>query len=383
MKARPTITLAGAALVLLGSASAAAQSADGAQRPPAEVTFVQVTPQSPSVSYERLGVVEASRIAEVRSRVRGYLAKRLFHEGDLVTEGQVLFQVEKDMFEVAVQAREADLQDAMARLDLAKREFERKKALRETGAASQEDLDRAEVERDRAQAVVAGAEADLREARLELSYTEIVAPTSGIISPAIRDVGDLVDESSNSHLATITRVSPIYVTYGISEADYLAMADAGNLRLDDGVTFKLILQNGREFGEAGKLNYKSSEFEASTGMLRVRIEFPNAEGLLRPNQFVKLIEDHGARDGVISVPARSVLQSPAGPAVFVIDDADTLQFRPVKVGDWREGSWEIESGLAAGERVMVDGLLKSAPGTPVRPIAYVSANNTATTTTVD
>ncbi len=352
----------------------AVEAPPAAQAPPAPgVTFVTVTPHDLPEQYERLGVVEPSRTADVRARVEGFLAERLFEEGEHVEAGQVLYRIERDTYEATERIRKAELEDARARLDLARREYDRAVNLGRTGAIAQERLDQTEIERERANAAVERAEASLQEARLDLGYTEVVAPISGVVGKAVHDQGDLVDDSSNSLLTTITCISPIYVSYGISEVDYLQLRKGGEFKFSDNVRFTVMLKNGETFDEPGKLNYQAAEFEPSTGMLRVRIEYPNAQRVLRPNQFVKIIEDHGLQTEVLTVPKQSVIQSPAGAAVFVIDENDTLQFRPVKVGPWRNDQWVIASGLQPGERVMVEGLLKSRPGAPVNPSPYVSS----------
>ncbi len=373
--------LIGAAVIAAGAfyytqhnaadASEAEAAAQPAPPPPAPgVTYIEVATSDLPRRYDRLGVVEASRQAEVHARVRGYLAERLFVEGQQVEAGDLLYRIEKDTFQSEVLVQEAELADARGRMELAKRELKRTKDLSDTGAIAQEQLDEAEIELDRAQAAVAKAEASLQEAKLDLGFTEIVAPVSGIVGKAVRDDGDLVDDNSNSLLTTITRISPIYVTYGVSEADHLELHQSGDDQPGHEVEYSLILSNGETFDELGKLNYQSPNYEPSTGMMRIRIEFANEGGVLRPNQFVKLIEDHGIRKDVVTVPKKSIIQSPAGPAVFVIDENDVLQFRPVNAGKWRGDDWVVASGLAAGERVMVEGLMKSRPGSPVNPSPY-------------
>ncbi len=353
-----------AGVVLAGAGTVRGQGPGRGGAVPVEFVTVQST--RASVTAERVGVVRASRVADVYPRVTGFLAQRPFVEGQKVELGDVLFQIEPDVFEVEAQARRAEMMDAEARLELARTTLGRLQALRKSETVPQDSVDQAQAEALRAEAMVAKMQADLRAAELDLGYTRIVAPVSGTVGIALKDVGDLVDTGTNNHLTTITRTQPIYVTYGISEREFVEVGGARSYLPSSELSFSLVLANGERLDETGRLNYVSSDFAPDTGMLTIRIEFPNTRELLKPNQFVRIIEERGTTT-YLSVPKPAVMQNPAGATVFVINEENIVESRPVTLGDWAGDDWIVLSGLAEGDRVIVEGFMKAHPGTVVSP----------------
>ncbi len=349
-----------------------------ANMPPPEVTFVTVEPKTIDVEYEHLALAEPSRTTEVRARVRGFLSSRTFDEGATVKAGDVLFEINSDEFRANVEIAKAQVAQAEAQLRLAEKELDRLKRIRESaaGAVSQGDVDRAEAQVDVAKAGVVLMEAGLAKAKLDLSYTTVHAPANGVIWKALKDDGALVDSGENSLLTRITQLDPIYVSFSVSEREYVAwrrgVASGRYVMPDEKGDFQAMLSDGTVVLEGGKINFAEPAFDERTGTTRIRIEFPNPDLKLRPGQFVRVRALGVTRPNVTSVPQRSVLQSPAGSSVFVIDEKNTVQFRPVKVGAWNGTEWNIEDGLAPGERVLVDGFMKAPPGTVVTPVPYIA-----------
>lgn len=409
---RQFLVASGIGLMMAGAVSAAVAQGPGgpgAAPPPPEVTYVTTAVESVPITSEFVGVTEASRHVEVRARVKGFLEKRLFTEGAVVKEGDLLYTIDARQFaadvkiaearldqgKAGVSASQAKLAEARATLEWSTREHDRYVGLRSTGAVSQGDLDRARKELDTAKAAEASAvadvtqaeaslrlaEAELDNAKLELSYTEIRAALTGVIGKTAKEPGSLVDDGDSGKLAEITQLSPIYVSVNISEPQYLAWKakdQSGEIILKAGnkESVQVILQNGTVFPETGSIIYESPAFDTTTGTFEVRGEFANKDNILRPGQFVKAHVLGWERPGTISVPQRSVNQMSSGPYVYVIDAENKITFRPVKIGQWTGSNWVIESGLQPGEKVLVEGFMKVRPGVVVDPKPYEVAPTT-------
>jgi membrane fusion protein, multidrug efflux system len=339
--------------------------------PPAEVNAMTVAPATLPVSFEYVGQTAGSREVEVRARVTGILQARNFAEGAVVQKGQSMFTIDPAPYEAAVARAEADVGAADARLEQAKRNAARLKPLLAEKAVSQKDLDDAVSAEQIGAADVKAAQARLTEARLNLSYTRVEAPVTGVSGRAQRSDGSLVS-GPDVLLTTVTQVDPIWVSFGIPDNEAARLQrdiDAGRVKLPTGgFEVKLKLADGSLYGKSGRLNFSDVRVSASTGTREARAELPNTPGAsLRPGQFVRVVLMGASIPNAVTVSQRAVLESPqGGKFVYVIDDKGTAQPRPVEVGQWSGEQWIITSGLKAGEKVITDGLMKIGPGAPVK-----------------
>ena len=370
--------VAALASALLASACNQSGSQSGGTPPP-EVVVVEVTPRTLPVSYEYVGQSRGSRDVEVRARVTGILLKRNFREGAAVTRGQSLFTIDPEPFRISMQRSQAELAAAEARLDQAQRNAARLKPLVESRAAPQKDFDDAISAQQIADADVKLARARLAETRLNLEYTRVEAPLTGVTSRAAQSEGALIS-GPDVLLTTITQIDPIWVTFGIPEREHLALrkaVDAGQIKMpaDGAFVVTLRLSDGSEFDRKGRLDFTDVRVNPGTGTTESRAELPNPRGVLKPGQFVRVEISGAIRPDAILVPQKAVLEGPQGKFVYLVNAESKVELRPVKVGEWRGEDWIIESGLKPGDKVITSGLLKLGPGAPVR-IAQPGAAST-------
>src|SRR5712691_6903838 len=312
----PAAAAASIAIVsaLLSGCEQAASQPQG--RVPPEVAVVAVQAQSVPASFEYVGQIAGSREVEVRARVTGIVLKRNYREGRPVAQGQSMFTIDPAPFEVAV-AR------ADARFAQTQRNSARLKPLFEAKAASQKDYDDAASAEQIAQAEVKTARANLADARLNIGYTRVEAPLSGIAGRALRSEGTYVS-GPDVLLTTVSQIDPIYVLFGVSDEERLKLAreaDAGRLTLPKDGQFEVTvkLADGSVHGEAGKLNFSDVRVSGNTGTSEARAELPNPGGLLHPGQFVRVTLKGAQRPGAIMVPQRAVLEGPKGKFVYVVN----------------------------------------------------------------
>ncbi|MBT9612560.1 MAG: efflux RND transporter periplasmic adaptor subunit [Burkholderiales bacterium] len=338
--------------------------------PPPEVAVITIAPAAVPASFEYVGQTAGSREVEVRARVTGILQKRNFIEGERVAQGQSLFSLDPAPFQSALAAAEAERAGAEARLTQAKHNAARLKPLYAAKAASQKEYDDAVSAEAIADAELKATRAKLDDAKLKLGYTRVIAPISGIAGRAQRSEGNYVT-GPDVLLTSVIQIDPMYVLFGISDEERLKLkreVDAGRLTLPkDGrfaVTVKLA--DGRLYDKTGKLNFSDVRISAETGTSETRAVLPNPSSVLHPGQFVRVTLTGAQRPDAILVPQRAVLQGPQGRFVYVVNAQNQAEARPVTVGDWSGESWLIESGLQAGDKVIVDGVMKIGPGAPVR-----------------
>ena len=347
--------------------------------PPPEVTTVGVQPAAYPVSFEYVGQTAGSKDAEVRARVTGIVEKRLYQEGAAVRAGQPLFLLDARPFEAQLASAEAELARARAQKTQADREAARLKPLAERKAIGQKEADDAASAADFASAAIKAAQAKVTEARLNLAYTRVVAPISGLSSRAQQSEGSLAN-ANTTLLTTVSQVDPIWVLFNVSDSEQLrldkAMAD-GRLALPRNNAFAVSvkLSDGSAFPRRGRINFADTRVNPQTGTFEVRAEIANGDLALKPGQFVRVTLQGAQRQGALAVPQVAVLEGPQGKFVYVLgkdkDGQEIAAPRPVVVGDWSESGgvnlWIIESGLAAGDQVIVDGLARiMMPNTPVR-----------------
>jgi membrane fusion protein (multidrug efflux system) len=338
--------------------------------PPAVVAIREAKPAAVPVEFEFPAQTAGSREVEVRARVTGILERRNYEEGARVRAGQSLFTIDPAPFEAAVARAEADVASAEATLAQAARNARRYKPLFEARAASQKDYDDAVSAEEIAAANAKAARARLAEARLNLSYTRVESPIPGITSRALKSEGSLVS-GPDVLLTTVTQSDPMHVNFGLSEAELTRIrrdAAAGSLVLPKDGRFEVAvrLEDGTTFAKPGRLVFSDERLSAATGTADARAEVPNPEGLLRPGQFVRVILKGATRPDAIVVPQRAVMEGPQGKMVYVLGAEGKAEPRPVAVGEWTGADWVVTSGLEAGDKVIVDGLMKVFPGAPVQ-----------------
>src|SRR5688500_15038308 len=338
----------------------------GGGMPAAEVTVVTAEAQPLPVSWEYVGQTVGSREVEVRARVTGILLSRNFTEGSRVKKGQSLFTIDPKPFEAALARAVADVAAAEARYEQARRNAARLKPLYAEKAVSQKEYDDAVSAEAIGAADVKAAQARLTEARLNLEYTKVEAPVSGITTRAIPSEGTLVS-GPNVLLTSVVQVDPMWVNFGIADNEQARItkdAQSGSLKLPRAFEVELRLPDGSVYAHRGKLDFADVRVSTQTGTREARAEVPNPDGALRPGQFVRVVLKGASIPNAVTVPQRAVLEGPQGKFVYVVDEKSTAQARPVEAGKWSGDQWVISSGLAGGERVIVDGVMKIGPGAP-------------------
>ena len=322
-----------------------------------------MSPQRVAIAAEAVGQVEGSKEVEVRARVSGILLKRIYSEGEVVRSGAPLFQIDPAPFEIALAQAGAQLAQEKARNEQARREAARLKQLAEQKAVSQREYDDATSTLKLSDATLQAAEARMREAELNLSYTLVTAPVSGVSGRASRSEGSLVSAGLDSLLTTIAQVDPIWVRFSLSESDLTKLPGRrlGRTAAEVG----LVLPDGSAYGGKGRINFAATQIDPKLGTQQLRAEFRNERGSLLPGQFVRVRIVAGQRDNVFLVPQTAVLQSEKGYFVFVLDAQSKATIRPVQTGEWVGADWTILGGLNAGDRLVADNLLKLQPGMPV------------------
>lgn len=364
-------------LFVLGTNTAFTQPGGGPPPPP-QVAFVVVEARSVPVSFDFVGVTEASRVVEVRARVRGFLETREFEEGAMVEEGTRLFQIDPRPFEADLQIAKARVAQAETRLKLAEKEVARLKSISVPGAIAQSDLDKQLAEQSDASAALNLAKAEQAKAELELGYTNVKAPLTGFVGKAEKEIGSLVDESANGLLTVMRQVDPIYVSYTMTESEYLSwrkLAAEGGYVLD-GVNnpyLEITLIDGTRYGAQGKIDFEDTAIDTATGSVDLRATFENQDNALKPGQFVRAHMRGYVRPNTIAIPQRAVSESPQGSLVYVVGEGNKAELRIVKPGAWTGMEWIIEEGLSSGDKVIVDGIIKVQPGIEVNPAPLEAA----------
>lgn len=338
---------------------------------PVPVSVVTVQPESFPVTLEYAAQTLGSREVEVRARVTGILEKRNYQEGGQVKAGQSLFTIDPAPFEAAAARAEADVAAAEARHVQAKRDAGRLQPLLATKAISQKEFDDATSAEAIAAADLQSARARLKEARLNLAWTRVESPIAGVASRALKSEGSLVS-GPDVLLTTVSQTDPMQVLFGIADNERLKLrqeAEAGRLRWPAGGRFTVTvkLSDGSEYAKPGYTDFTDVRISRDTGTSEVRAEVPNPGLLLKPGQFVRVKLSGATRDGAFRVPQRAVLEGPQGKFVFVVGKENKADMKKVEVAEWTGGDIVVTNGLAAGEQVIVDGVLKLGPGAPVQP----------------
>ncbi|MES2784599.1 MAG: efflux RND transporter periplasmic adaptor subunit [Pseudomonadota bacterium] len=365
---------AGTALIALGLAACSEQKAPAVAPAAPPVGYVAVVLQTQGLDTELAGRTLASQRAEVRPQVSGILQKRLYTEGATVRAGQPLYQIDARSLEAAVKSAEAALARARASAQTARTNADRNAQLVKIDAISRQVFDESQAQVAQSAADVAVAQAALDNARINLQYSRILAPISGQTDLSAVLPGSLVTANQTQPLTTISQLDPIHVDITQSSAELLELrrqwqAGAFGKIEARGAPVRLALEDGSLYPHAGSLKFTGATVSQTTGAITLRAVFPNPDGVLLPGMYVRARLSTGNSSEAIVLPQQAVQRDPAGkPSVQVINEANKIEKRPIRLGQALGTRWLVLDGLKAGDRVMVDGFQKARVGQAVTPV---------------
>ena len=365
--------------LLLGFISGGCERQKAQSPPPiAEVSVVTLKSQRVMLTTELPGRTSAHLIAEVRPQVGGIIQKRLFTEGSDVKAGEVLYQIDPAVYQATYNSAKAALARAEANLIPIRLKAGRYAELVKINAVSQQEYDDASAALKQAEADVEAGKAAVETAGINLAYTKVTASISGRIGRSSVTNGALVTASQPAALATIQQLSPIYVDVTQSSAELLRLKQnmASGLLKTNGSTqasVRLLLEDGSPYPLTGTLKFSEVTVDQSTSSITLRAIFPNPKHTLLPGMFVRAILEEGVNEHAILVPQRGVTRNPAGNAmVMVVGSEEKVEPRVIKVLRTVGDNWLVSEGLKAGDRVILEGLQKARPGTPVKAVPFGS-----------
>lgn len=363
---------------LLGGCSKESKSP---AHPPPEVSVIRIVSRDTPVAIEFVGQTQSSHEVEIRARVNGFLNRRVYTEGATVKAGQVLFEIDPKPFQVQLRQAEAALARQEAALEVARANLGRTKPLAAQDALSQKDLDDATGQFQSASANVEQARAQVESAKLNLSYCTITSPIDGITGASLQQDGAYIS-AQNSQLTSVMVLSPMWINFSLSENEvqtFRSRVTKGLLRTPgkEGYEIEIILVDGTIYPHTGRITFAEPMYSTKSGTFLIRSSVKNPDGVLRPNQYVRVRMKGALRPGAILVPQQAVQQGAKGHFVWVVDRDETVRPRPVAVGAWLGSDWFIDDGLKPGERVVVEGGLALSPGEKVKARPFTPALPTA------
>jgi membrane fusion protein (multidrug efflux system) len=339
---------------------------------PTEVTVVTLQPETVALTRELPGRTHAYLLSEVRPQVTGIVNKRLFTEGAQVKAGQALYQLDDATYRANLASARASLARAQASLKQAELNAGRSDELVRIDAVSRQDHDDATAALATARADVAAAEAAVQSNTVTLNYARIVSPISGRIGKSSVTPGALVTANQDAPLAIVQQLDPVYVDLTQSASELLQLRKdvaAGKLTRSGNVPVQILLEDGTLYAHEGKLAFADVSVDPGTGSFSLRVTVPNPDNILMPGLYVRALIGAGVRDNAILVPQQGIARDPKGnTSAMVVDKDNKVEARPVRVSRTVGDKWLVEDGLAAGDRVIVAGLQKIAPGAPVNAV---------------
>ncbi len=377
------VTLTLLASLALAGCGKKTDAAAGPQMQAMPVSVVEMHPTTVPISAEAVAQTEGAKEVEVRPRVGGILLKKLFEEGEPVKTGQAMFLIDPVPFQIALSQAKAQLAQQKARVEQTRREADRLKGLLATQSISQREYDNATSDNAVAVATVQQGEAMVREAELNLSYTTVTAPSSGVAGRFLFSEGALVAPNT-SLLTTVVQISPIWVRFSFSDSEIASLG--GRLNEHNVKKVTVLLPDGTEYKQPGKLNFAASQIDPALGTQQLRATFDNADHKLLPGQYVRARVTTGTREGVFLVPHTAVLTGDQGKFVFIAETKDgktAAAVRPIQEGGWQGTNWVVLSGLKTGDKVIADNLIKVRPGAPVDPHPLETAPSASPATPAD
>lgn len=369
---RLILTAAVAGLALLAGCQKQEEQQAAAAFPPSPVAVVTTKTEELPITNELPGRIAATRVAEVRPRVTGIVVDRVFEQGSMVKEGDVLYRIDPAPFQVLVDSAAATLTRAKAVRLQAQQAADRQTQLRKSGAAALQQYDDAIAQLAQADADVAVAEAGLATAALNLQYASVTAPISGRIGRALITEGALVSANGTENLATIQQLDPVYADFTQPATDLIrlrkALQDGQLMTGKNEAAVQLVLDDGSLYDHKGKLLFSEAAVDETTGQVTLRGEFPNPDRDLLPGMYVRVQIQQGVEKGAIAVPQQAVQRSNTGQSqVYVVNAENKVEFRNITLGRTVGNRWLVSNGLKAGEKVIVEGFQKIGPGAEVVP----------------
>lgn len=335
---------------------------------PPTVEVVSVAQRDVPIYMEWIGSLDGAVNAVIRPQVTGYLIRQSYREGDLVKQGQPLFEIDPRTFEAAVEEAKGLRAQQVARFETAKANLARIKPLAAVNAVSQKDLDDANGSFLSAKAQLEAAEASLMTAKLNLGFTRITSPVTGIAGIAKAQIGDLLSPTMATELTTVSTVDPVRVYFNISEREYLKMvAFLGEGKRPGETPLDLFLVDGSQYPHQGKVAVLNRQVDTTTGTFKVAALFPNPDNILRPGQYGKVRATMAVAKGALLVPQRAVTEVQGKYLVAVVGADNKVDIRPVMVGERIGGEWIVSKGLQPGDQVIAEGTQKVRPGAAVNP----------------
>ncbi|KFX71638.1 RND transporter [Pseudomonas taeanensis MS-3] len=358
-------------VLAFASLMSVAQAADAPPAPEVLVETAKVAPLPLELEYSAR--TAGFREVQVRAQVSGILQERTYLEGSQVKQGQVMFRIDPRTYQAALARAKGALAQEQARYRQTERDLRRIRELQKKGFASESELDNAISNFEQSKANIQAAEAEVQSKQIDLDYTTVKAPISGITSRETVSEGSLMvaGDPNASLLTNITQLDPIFVNFAAPDTDVAVVRsglNSGALTLpeDQQMSVEIKFGDGSVYPLAGKVDFTGSLIDRSTSTVSARAVVPNPEQKLLPGQFVRVVVKGITLPSAITVPERAVAQGPRGTFVYVVDEESIARMRQVSTGRTAQGRWVIESGISAGDRVIVEGLPKVRPDTPVR-----------------
>lgn len=356
------------------SEPAHAQSAQ--DRPPVEVAVYTVKPQEVVFTKDLAGRTSAYQVAEIRPQVTGIILKRMFTQGSLVKKGQQLYQIDPAAYKVAYESAAASLVRAQADVKAVEPKLARYGRLVKVGGVSRQVYDDTVAALAQVQADVAVAKANLAAAKINLDYTKVFSPISGRIGKSSVTEGALVTANQTTALAVVQNLDRIYVDVNQSSEELITLKNGMNNPEQNSMVSLFIGKEGSPYDLQGKLLFSDATVDQSTGMVQLRILFPNPEKELLPGLFVRARVEQFRQDNAIAVPQQAVIRNADGSvSVWVVDKENTVKYQTVDVLQAVKDQWVVSSGLALGDRVVVEGLQKISPQAKVTTVEYEASTN--------
>jgi len=351
--------------------------------PPPQVLVAPVVQKDVPVYGEWVGTTEGKINAQIRARVQGYLQSQNYKEGSVVREGDLLFVIDPRTYKAALDDAVGAVGQAEAMLTKAKQDVTRYRPLAKQGAVSQRELDDAIQAEIAARGRLDSARARLDQAKLDLGWTRVESPISGVAGIAVAQIGDLVAPSTL--LTTVSQLDPVKVNFPISEQQYLQFATAigrtakGEASEEISTPLQLYLADGSKYSHPGEFALADRQVDPTTGTITIVSYFPNPENILRPGQFARVRAIIALQKDALVVPQRAVLEQQGQYLVGVVGEDGKAEIRPVEVGPRSDGDWVITKGLRANERIIVEGLQKVRTGTVVEAKPFAVEGGAAET----